>query len=649
MRKLLIGGAIVLAVVILAVTAILILVDPNDYRDDIAERASQQLGREVALSGPMSLKVFPSLALEVNDVSVGNPDGFAEAPDLARIGVARASVKLLPLLTGRLEIGAVTLEDAALSVVTSASGRSNLEGLMAADSEQPRGQADLSSLTLEGFRLNAVELVTLDQRTRERGVIRIETFELDAFRAGQPSGFRLAATAGDGEVESVHLSEVTGSLQVSADVSRLELGRLVAEFALPEAGLTGSLRGAATLDLTGEAPVATLPQFELMAMVEGLRLGVTARSEVRAVLGDPVEARLDDVLISLNEQQLTGRGTARLGERLEVDFGVSGERFDLRPLAGAAGPRQESADQTEPAPPAAPQGLDALNLGFDLELGELVISDALTLGEVVAQARLESGRLVLRPMTANLLGGRFDGRVAVDFNASPPAVELEPKLSGVAVEQLAGLVSRVAPLRGVGDFDLNLSFSGLSAGEILRSIDGSGSFTVSEGALVGFDLERLVSEGLNTVNFETIRQSFGGTTDFERFGGRMEVRSGVVELPDLDLSASDYGLSGSGRIDLPANEVDYRVDLALGDVLNQRLPRTVREALGGRVPLTISGPISEPVIGVDVAGIAERAVRRQGRDMLRTLLERSAHEDPPEDGEDAEAEGETETESDPPP
>ncbi|MEE4331782.1 MAG: AsmA-like C-terminal region-containing protein, partial [Wenzhouxiangella sp.] len=213
--------------------------------------------------------------------------------------------------------------------------------------------------------------------------------------------------------------------------------------------------------------------------------------------------------------------------------------------------------------------------------------------------------------------------------------------------------TRVAPLRGLGDFDLRLTFSGFSLPEILASIDGSGSFSVSEGALLGVDLDRLLSEGLSNTSFETIRRSFGGSTEFERFGGRMEVRSGVVELPAIDLAASDYGLSGSGRIDLRANEVDYQVDLALGEAVNERLPRSVREALGGRLPLTISGPIGEPTVGVDLAGVAERAVRRQGRDLLlRTLLERSAHEERPEDA-DAEGDGAGESdpdpESDPPP
>ena len=703
MRKLMIGAALVLVVLVLAVTAILLFVDPDDYRDDIAERASQQLGREVALSGPMSLKIFPRLAIEISEVSVGNPADFGTAPELARVGVARASVQLWPLLSGQLEVGAVTLEDAALSVVTNATGRSNLEGLMAADSEQPRAEPDLSGLTLEALRLRNVELVTIDQRTQERGVVRIDSFELDAFQAGQASDFRLTATLGDGQVETLNLTEVSGAVEVSPNLSRLELQRLVAEFVLPEPGITGSLRGAAALDLTGEVPVATLPQLELMVMVDALRLGVTARAPVRVVLGDPVQASLDDIRLSLNGEELSGRGTARLGERLQAEFAVSGDRFDLRPLIQATG--GDAAPSNDPAAPAEPpalEALEALDLRFDLALGALVVSDALTLSEVDAQARLQDARLVLMPLDARLLGGRFDGRVEVDFKASPPTVALQPRLSGVAVDQLAGLVTRVAPLRGLGDFDLDLSFSGLSAAEILRSIDGSGSFTVSEGALLGVDLKRLVSEELSTANLDNIRRSFGGSTEFERFGGRMEVRSGVVELPNLDLSASDYGLSGSGQIDLPANQVDYRVELALGETLNASLPRVVRQALGGRLPLTISGPIGEPTVMVDMAGMAERVLRQElqqrllgprqddtgdeepapdaeptgaraddeaggtegdesdneppprerGRDrLLRTLLERSAHEEPSENAEPEPAanEPESESEAEPPP
>ena len=49
----------------------------------LPERASETLGREVRLDGPMSLKLFPWLALEISDVHVGNPPGFGEAAPLA--------------------------------------------------------------------------------------------------------------------------------------------------------------------------------------------------------------------------------------------------------------------------------------------------------------------------------------------------------------------------------------------------------------------------------------------------------------------------------------------------------------------------------------------------------------------------------------
>ncbi|MDP0947520.1 AsmA family protein, partial [Klebsiella pneumoniae] len=77
----------------------------------------------------MSLRVFPWLALEIEAVQVGNPSGFEDAPPLARIGRAVASVRVLPLISGRLETGAISLSDTELTLVRLANGQSNLDGL----------------------------------------------------------------------------------------------------------------------------------------------------------------------------------------------------------------------------------------------------------------------------------------------------------------------------------------------------------------------------------------------------------------------------------------------------------------------------------------------------------------------------------------
>lgn len=632
MRKLLIILAAVLALILVVVPLLLLwLVDPNDYRDEIARRASDQLGREVSLQGPLSLKVFPRVAIEVSDVGVGNPQGFAQAPPLAQVGTATLSVGLWPLFRGELDIGAVTLSDAVFHLVTDAAGRSNLDGLLTDSPEQPDAEPDLSGVSLGEIRFDDVRIVTMDQARDTSVAFAISDLRLDPFRAGQPTEFRLSGTLSDANGELMVLERLSGRLNVAANVSSAELSHLVLEGRLPQAGGRLSARAGAVVDLSAADPVVNLPVLDATLVIDALRLALVVEEPARLAMGEEIRMDLPAASISVNEQPLGVRGHLVLGRDVEAAMTVRGERFDLRPLMTPSEP--EPRRRGEPVDPDF-SALDALTLSLDLRLDALVLSDALSLRDVVAEANLRDGELVLAPLQARLLGGQFEGRALVDLRADPPRVELQPRLRRIEVDRLAALGGLAAPVQGLGDFTLDLSFSGLDAESILGSLDGRGQFQIEEGALLGVDLRALVGQELTRSNVGNISRAFGGQTEFQQFGGSLEVRAGVVDLPDLQLIAGDLGLAGTGKLDLPAGQVDYRMELVLGEALAASLPRTVREATGGRIPLTIAGPMSQPVVSVDIAGVAESALRRQIEQRLRP---RESRPDPDEEADQAQA------------
>ncbi len=621
LRKLLIVfGALIVLVAVLAVAAAL-LIDPDDYRDDIAQRASAQLGREVTLAGPMSLRLLPWLAIEINDVGVANPSDFGEAPPLARIGTATASVRVWPLFRGEVETGAIRLDDAHLHLVTNRAGRSNLDGLLAADPDPTRPEeVDLSRLRLGEISLRNVALINLDQRTGEQSEVLIESFSMDPFRVEQPVPFRLSARLSDADGESVRLSRVEGTVQLARDAGTIDVARLLAEFDLPDNAGSGSLRAAMTVDTRPDTPVLVFPVLDVTLAVETARLAFVTVDPLTVSLGETISAEISAARIGLNEQQLDAHGDVRIGDQVRLNLTVGGERLDLRPLLANGRADAPVADRETEV--AGFEGLDKVNATFNLALQTLVVSDALSLDDVEARARLADNVLVLSPLNARLLGGRFDGRMEVDFSQEPARIVLQPRLEGIMVDRLAELSGNAAPVQGSGDLQLDLSFSGFDLAGILRSLDGSGSYSIQQGALLGVDLQRLVSEELTTSNLANVSRVFGGQTEFESFGGSLVARSGIVELPDLRLVASDFGLSGVGQIDLSAGMVDYQLELAMGEALTSRLPRTVREATGGRVPLAIAGPINGPTVQVNLGRLAERTLRDQLEQRLLPRRER---------------------------
>lgn len=97
--------------------------------DALRERAVRNLatftGREVTVDGPVEVRFFPMLAVEFEGLAIGNPEGFDAPEPLLRIRKANASVRLVPLLSNRVEFDHFRLEGLHIAAVRNANGERN--------------------------------------------------------------------------------------------------------------------------------------------------------------------------------------------------------------------------------------------------------------------------------------------------------------------------------------------------------------------------------------------------------------------------------------------------------------------------------------------------------------------------------------------
>src|SRR4029453_11537853 len=119
-----IAAGLVALVVVLSIAASL-LIDPDAHKAELQAAFRNATGRDVTLQGPLSLKVFPRLAFQANDVAVANRNGFGNAP-FASLDQARLSVRLWPLITSRrVEFGPVTVDKLQLRLAVAPNGQDN--------------------------------------------------------------------------------------------------------------------------------------------------------------------------------------------------------------------------------------------------------------------------------------------------------------------------------------------------------------------------------------------------------------------------------------------------------------------------------------------------------------------------------------------
>jgi uncharacterized protein involved in outer membrane biogenesis len=146
-KKILIGLLIFLGVIVLAVIVIVpMLVNVNRYRPEVAARIQTELGKPAEI-GRLSLSLFPSVAIRVDDFTLGNAPGFPSGYFVKTKRIA-AVVDGWALLKRQIIIKSLQLEDPEINMLESASGHWNFEGPAQSKPIKNVSQSAASSFTL---------------------------------------------------------------------------------------------------------------------------------------------------------------------------------------------------------------------------------------------------------------------------------------------------------------------------------------------------------------------------------------------------------------------------------------------------------------------------------------------------------------------
>jgi len=315
MRMLKIGAYVVGGLVaLLAVVLILVVwfVDPNDFRDDIASMVERQTGRQLTLEGDLKLSVFPWLALQTGAARLSDAPGFGDEPFVAIQG-ARASVRLLPLLRGRLEVGKITLEGARIRLVTDANGRDNWADLGKSDTAEAAGQGGATSLpTIAGLEIKDAAVAMENRQTHSERTLREFNLTTGRLASGEPFDLKSDFVLDEGKALSIkgHVATtVTADLERNAHrLADPAIDFTVSGSGFPPEGLPVRVR----------AHSLTLDIGQKTHQLDGLSLTTTWKGEGIPPEGIPLSVVADRLAADLSAQTLalTGLTVEVAGARL---------------------------------------------------------------------------------------------------------------------------------------------------------------------------------------------------------------------------------------------------------------------------------------------------------------------------------------------
>lgn len=209
----LLGAAI--ALVLIAILVILFVVDPNDYKEQIAGLVENVTGRTLTIEGDIKLTFYPWLGLDLGKVSLDNAPGF-EKSEFAKIVQTQVQVKLVPLLNKQLEVGTILLEGASLTLTRKPDGTNNWNDLAAlgGEPEAAKDSKTIEKLTLNGIDLRNSKIVWDDQQADSRYVLSDANLRTSALLLNEPIKFSF-----NSDFEIIGATQLRGQLALDSQVT----------------------------------------------------------------------------------------------------------------------------------------------------------------------------------------------------------------------------------------------------------------------------------------------------------------------------------------------------------------------------------------------------------------------------------------------
>lgn len=673
------GGVILL--VIVAIVAVALLFDPNDYRDEIAAELSAATGRTVTINGELSMGFFPWLSIETQDVTVSAAPKFGQEP-MVSIGKASAGVRLMPLLQGRIEAGMVTVEDMALRLAVAKNGTTSWQDLVdtlggdtpgADDSNSDKTTTELD-LSVAGIIVDNASIEYIDEQAGSRYLLSEFGLQVSGVDLGSPTpviaGFKFLSAADEinGELAvntSLRLSEpdkdgqqtiTLSDLDAEGEVTTPTLGDAQAfslrsdslaynlatsQMTLAEAGinfigldiktaLSGSTEPMALAGTIAVEQFSPRQLFDRLAMEapETTDPAVLAKAVFSGDLSlSDTRASITGLTLTLDETQLRGEVTLNDFAKPAIRFDLSGTQMDLdRYLPPAeAGATEDAGDKV--ADSALPvdliKGLDARGQ-FKMDrvtLGELPFEN-LSLG-----LNIGGDKAHLNPISATVLNGKYQGDVRIDASGRTPTLSLNETVSALDMGVLAKLLWERDNIEGTFAGSFKLAGRGTMLSEIRRSLNGNVSFSLTDGALAGTDLWYQIRRARAAFKQETApAEPSPARTEFTEIKGTAVVKDGVATNNDFLAEIPFLRLTGAGKVDLGDSTVDYGLKarvLERPEFLSGATDAEINEYTEAVIPLKITGPLASPSIKPDIAGLAKAAAQKKidaEEDRLRDRL-----------------------------
>lgn len=652
---------------VLIIGAIIILpmvVDPNDYKEEIVTAVEENTGRNFQIEQDLNLTVFPWLGLETGGVVLGNAEGFKKE-NMLKAEQLKVRVKLMPLLGGNVEVDTLILKGLDTNLEIDKSGKTNWDDLAGGEKEdkdshashKKGGDSPISSLKIQGIKIENAN-VSFDDRMKGESYL-LQNLHIDIGSLEPETMVPVAVSmlvASSKPQLAVSLS-LNSEVKANSKLNRFDINDLVLDVSakgegLPSDGVKAKLQSnivfnaashavsvnnlrltGPSIAITGNVEATKInrdPQVEAALNIEetniktlaamfGQKIETTdpkALTSVTtdfklsksgdAIVIDPLKVQLDDTSLDGYVKVLDVEGPV---VRVLLNVGdIDVDRY-MPPAKEADTAKTEGGSGAASDDPMA--ALRPLDLEADFRINKLKVNNA-RMSKVSVTVKSKKGVLTASPLSADLYEGNFTGSVTVDARKKTPKIHAIKNLKAINVGDLLKDVAGQDKLLGRGDLDMDLKLTGMSEAEVRKSLNGNVGFVFRDGAYKGVNIAEMLRNAKSALSGGSSAASDDNAqTDFSVLSATATIKNGLINNQDLSAQSPLLRISGKGKVNLPANTLDYLLTTELVSSLKGQGGKDATDLSGIPIPVRISGSLNDPSFKPDLSGALDAKAKQK--------------------------------------
>lgn len=621
-------GLLILLVVLAA--ALPMFLSSETIISKVSEQVKNNTGRELTVNGEADFSVFPALVLTMQDVRFSNMAGGSQA-NMATMGALDIHIPWLSIFTGDLVVDKFVIDKPEILLETNKQGRANwqmLSGGAAAAAASSNASTptkedtaggptklpesfdiNLGDIEIKNGRLTIIDHGTGDTKTLENLGLAIELPSLRKDLTVKGTVTYMAQTFDLTTAITTPAKAINGlpfNVELNLDS---QLVKLNYKGEVSDGGNKVAGNVAVAADSVKE--ILAWQKIPLKAKDNAFnRFSIDADISkiARVVTFDKLDAKFDAL-------EFKGSSTITLVPvpmiKLDIDLGM----LDLNPYLPEpveVVPPPESTVEAQPIvwddTAIDLAGLKAVNADIKVRSTGLKARD-IKLGSNRFNLMLMGGKLKLTMEEFNAYEGQGNGHIQVNAAAKPYKIATKFNFDGIDANPLLNDVAKFDKLLGKGGMKWDLQTQGQSQKDFVHQLNGFFGLNFKDGAVKGLNLAAIArsAQNLLTGSFSDVSldQDFNHAekTDFAELTASFVFTNGVGANQDLALLNPFVEVTGSGTVDLPNTNIDFKIKNKITGSMEGQASDTGKSGL--TIPIKIKGPFHKIKVRPDIGGAAQ--------------------------------------------